>query len=174
MVGCWCCCGPLGALLLSVLWPLPALRVLPTLPVLPTLFLSPAAKSRERERDGGVSPMSNCNHNMPAGYGITTAVCTAMPVCHSTAVRTPYPLGFYSSSRQGGVGGAGQSHRHVVMGFTDDSTQPTVCYGSGRVHSTLTGNWHLDRRTHRMGLCGVRQASQSGGLSAAGRGGDSH
>lgn len=129
---------------------------------------------RERERDGGVSPMSNCNHNMPAGYGITTAVCTAMPVCHSTAVRTPYPLGFYSSSRQGGVGGAGQSHRHVVMGFTDDSTQPTVCYGSGRVHSTLTGNWHLDRRTHRMGLCGVRQASQSGGLSAAGRGGDSH
>lgn len=42
-----CCCDPLGALLLSVLWPLPALRVLPTLPVLPTLFLSPAARDIE-------------------------------------------------------------------------------------------------------------------------------
>ncbi len=42
-----CCCGPLGALLLSVLWPLPALRVLPILPVLLTLFLSPAARELE-------------------------------------------------------------------------------------------------------------------------------
>lgn len=47
LVVCWCCCGPEGALLLSVLWPLPALRVLPTLPVLPTLFLSPAVRETE-------------------------------------------------------------------------------------------------------------------------------
>lgn len=39
-----------AAVLLSVLCPLPALRVLPTLPVLPTLFLSPA-EGVERERD---------------------------------------------------------------------------------------------------------------------------
>lgn len=39
--------SPLGALLLSVLCPLPALRVLPTLPVLPTLFLSPAANKNK-------------------------------------------------------------------------------------------------------------------------------
>lgn len=45
------------------------------------------------------------------------------------------------------MGVAGQSHRHVVMGFTDDSTQPTFCYRSGRVHSTLTGNWHLETDT---------------------------
>ena len=41
-VGAVAGCSPLGVLLLSVLWPLPALLVLPTLPVLPTLFLSPA------------------------------------------------------------------------------------------------------------------------------------
>ncbi len=55
-----------------------------------------------------------------------------MPVWHTTAVRTLYPLcHFYSSSRQDGVGVAGQSHRHVVMGFTDDSTQPTVRSATG-------------------------------------------
>lgn len=47
---CW---SPLGALVLSVLCPLPALRVLPTLPVLPTLFLSPAETKTKTKTEWG-------------------------------------------------------------------------------------------------------------------------
>lgn len=87
------------------------------------------------ERDRGVSPVSQCNHNMasimPSQQPSALPCQCATPQLWGHCTHCAKGLDFYLSSRQDGVGVAGQSHRHVVMGFTDDSTQPTVRSATG-------------------------------------------
>lgn len=87
------------------------------------------------ERDRGISLVNQCNHNMTAirpsqQPSVLPCQCDT-PQLWGHCTHCAKGLDFYSSSRQDGVGVAGQSHRHVVMGFTDDSTQPTVRSATG-------------------------------------------